>query len=99
MLLAVVVHGAGCQDQHGAEWVMDKLGEPFNRLYLRRVYTPGRFSEVTAVRYGPIVGYLAGSSLPALPGGGEGRTRGSREHAGLATQWLHCLAVGAAACR
>ena len=32
MVLAVVVHGAGWQDQHGAEWVMDKLGEQFCRL-------------------------------------------------------------------
>jgi len=32
MVLAVVVHGAGWQDQHGAEWVMDKLGEQFRRL-------------------------------------------------------------------
>jgi putative transposase len=32
MLLAVVVHGAGWQDQHGAEWVMDVLGDKFKRL-------------------------------------------------------------------
>lgn len=32
LLLAVVVHGANCQDQNGAEWVMDKLGEQFRRL-------------------------------------------------------------------
>jgi putative transposase len=32
MVLAVVVHGAGWQDQDGAEWVMDKLGEQFRRL-------------------------------------------------------------------
>ena len=32
MVLAVVVHGAGWQDQHGAEWVMDQLGEQFRRL-------------------------------------------------------------------
>ena len=32
LLLAVVVHSAGLQDQHGAEWVMDKLGEQFRRL-------------------------------------------------------------------
>ncbi len=32
MVLAVVVHSAGWQDQHGAEWVMDKLGEQFRRL-------------------------------------------------------------------
>lgn len=32
LVLAVVVHGASCQDQHGAEWVMDKLGEEFRRL-------------------------------------------------------------------
>lgn len=32
LLLAVVIHGAGVQDQHGAEWVMDVLGEKFRRL-------------------------------------------------------------------
>jgi putative transposase len=32
MILAVVVHSAGVQDQNGAEWVMDKLGEQFRRL-------------------------------------------------------------------
>jgi len=32
MVLAIVVHSATCQDQHGAEWVMDKLGEQFCRL-------------------------------------------------------------------
>jgi putative transposase len=32
LVLAVVVHSAGCQDQLGAEWVMDKLGEQFRRL-------------------------------------------------------------------
>ena len=32
MVLAIVVHGAACQDQHGAEWVMDQLGEQFRRL-------------------------------------------------------------------
>ena len=32
MILVIVVHGAGWQDQHGAEWVMDKLGEQFRRL-------------------------------------------------------------------
>ena len=32
LILAVVVHGAGWQDQHGAEWVMEKLGEQFRRL-------------------------------------------------------------------
>ena len=32
LLLAVVVHSAGLQDQHGAEWVMDKLGEQYRRL-------------------------------------------------------------------
>lgn len=31
-LLAVVVHGADCQDQYGAEWVMEKLDEQFRRL-------------------------------------------------------------------
>ncbi len=32
LVLAVVVHGAGWQDQNGAEWVMDQLGEQFRRL-------------------------------------------------------------------
>jgi len=32
MLLAVVVHSAGIQDQVGAEWVMDQLGERFRLL-------------------------------------------------------------------
>ena len=32
LVLAVVVHGADVQDQHGAEWVMDVLGEKFHRL-------------------------------------------------------------------
>ncbi|MGH7929706.1 MAG: IS5 family transposase [Candidatus Binatia bacterium] len=32
MVLAVVVHSASVQDQHGAEWVMDKLGEQYRRL-------------------------------------------------------------------
>lgn len=32
LVLTVVVHGAGCQDQYGAEWVMDRLGEQFRRL-------------------------------------------------------------------
>lgn len=32
MLLAVVVHSAGIQDQTGAEWVMDRLGEQYRRL-------------------------------------------------------------------
>jgi putative transposase len=32
MLLAVVVHSAGIQDQVGAEWMMDQLGERFCRL-------------------------------------------------------------------
>lgn len=32
MILVIVVHSAGWQDQHGAEWVMDKLGEQFRRL-------------------------------------------------------------------
>lgn len=32
MLLAVVVHSAGIQDQVGAEWVMDQLSERFRRL-------------------------------------------------------------------
>lgn len=32
LLLAVVVHGADWQDQDGAEWVMDKLGEQFRRI-------------------------------------------------------------------
>ncbi len=31
-LLAVVVHGADWQDQDGAEWVMEKLGEQFRRI-------------------------------------------------------------------
>jgi len=32
MILVIVVHSAGWQDQHGAEWVMDKLAEQFRRL-------------------------------------------------------------------
>ena len=32
LLLAVVVHGADWQDQDGAEWVMEKLGEQFRRI-------------------------------------------------------------------
>ena len=32
MVLTVVVHGAGWQDQDGAKWVMDKLGKQFRRL-------------------------------------------------------------------
>ena len=32
LLLTVVVHGADWQDQDGAEWVMEKLGEQFQRL-------------------------------------------------------------------
>ena len=32
LVLAVVVHSAGVQDQHGAEWVMDKLAEQYRRL-------------------------------------------------------------------
>lgn len=32
LILAIVVHGAGVQDQHGAEWVMDVLAEKFRRL-------------------------------------------------------------------
>jgi len=32
LLLAVVVHAADWQDQDGAEWVMDKLGEQFKRI-------------------------------------------------------------------
>lgn len=32
LLLTVVVHNATCQDQCGAEWVMDKLGDQFGRL-------------------------------------------------------------------
>jgi len=32
LVLAVVVHGAGWQDQNGAEWVMDELGKHFRRL-------------------------------------------------------------------
>jgi len=32
LLLAVVVHRADCQDQDGAEWVMEKLGEHFRRI-------------------------------------------------------------------
>jgi len=32
LVLAVVVHGANVQDQNGAEWVMDQLGEQFRRL-------------------------------------------------------------------
>lgn len=32
LVLTVVVHGAGCQDHYGAEWVMDRLGEQFRRL-------------------------------------------------------------------
>ena len=32
LLLAVVVHGADWQDQDGAEWVLDKLGEQFRRI-------------------------------------------------------------------
>ncbi len=32
MVLAIVVHNATCQDQCGAEWVMDVLGEKFRRL-------------------------------------------------------------------
>ena len=32
LLLVVVVHGADWQDQDGAEWVMEKLGEQFRRI-------------------------------------------------------------------
>jgi putative transposase len=32
MMLAIVVHSASCQDQCGAEWVMDVLGEKYRRL-------------------------------------------------------------------
>ena len=32
LLLAVVVHGADWQDQDGAKWVMEKLGEQFHRI-------------------------------------------------------------------
>ena len=32
MILTIVVHHAGWQDQYGAEWVMDKLGEQYKRL-------------------------------------------------------------------
>lgn len=32
LLLAVVVHAADWQDQDGAEWVMNKLGEQFKRI-------------------------------------------------------------------
>jgi putative transposase len=32
LVLAVVVHGAHWQDQDGAKWVMDKLGEQFRRI-------------------------------------------------------------------
>ena len=32
LLLAVVVHAADWQDQDGAQWVMDKLGEQFMRI-------------------------------------------------------------------
>ena len=32
MVLAVVVHCADCQDQYGAQWVIEKLSEQFHRL-------------------------------------------------------------------
>jgi putative transposase len=32
LLLAVVVHGADWQDQDGAKWVLEKLGEQFRRI-------------------------------------------------------------------
>jgi len=32
LLLAVVVHRADCQDQDGAKWVLEKLGEQFRRI-------------------------------------------------------------------
>jgi putative transposase len=32
LVLAVVIHSAAIQDQDGAEWVMDKLGEQFRRI-------------------------------------------------------------------
>ena len=32
LVLTVVVHGAACQDQYGAKWVMEQLGEQFRRL-------------------------------------------------------------------
>jgi putative transposase len=32
LLLAVVVHGANCQDQDGAKWVLEKLAEQFCRI-------------------------------------------------------------------
>lgn len=32
LLLAVVVHGADWQDQEGAQWVIEKLGEQFKRI-------------------------------------------------------------------
>jgi putative transposase len=34
MILTTVVHHAGWQDQYGADWVMDKLGEQYKRLKL-----------------------------------------------------------------
>lgn len=32
LLLAIVVHGADWQDQEGAQWVIEKLGEQFKRI-------------------------------------------------------------------
>ena len=32
MILAVVVHGADCQDQYGAKWVIEKLAKQFCRI-------------------------------------------------------------------
>ena len=32
LLLAIVVHRADCQDQDGAKWVIEKLGEHFHRI-------------------------------------------------------------------
>lgn len=32
LLLAIVVHGADWQDQEGAQWVIEKLGEQFHRI-------------------------------------------------------------------
>lgn len=58
LVLAVVVHGADVQDQNGAEWVMDQLGEQFRRLkvvFADSAYGRSGFPDWVSATFGWVV--------------------------------------------
>jgi len=88
LLLAVVVHAADCQDQDGAKWVLEKLGEQLKILRLQKKETFDTLSEKTGIDRSVLNKFEKGLRVPNQLQMGAIEKALKVRHRELRTLWL-----------